>query len=286
MSKWIESAIENDFAEQTEKPGRLTLVSQLPRSNPEEVEDETSGTNSHLISSFWRRVLFAAWLAALLGIIFEGILLAVVSGMGESRSAKSAIAGIVQNVSWSTIVCVGLAIGTTASKLRAPLMGLLGLFSAPLAFVVARSAHQSAVQALSLASAAAGGPSPMVLALVKGVEYLVLGTILGWISRRPTVRAGAYMATGLIVGTIFGSTILAITYHAMSQTIRTTQLVSMGINELLFPFGCSLVLFTAGMMSKGAEAMPAATRKTSRRVQIGGPMLTKGKRERSAVTIG
>jgi hypothetical protein len=38
MSKWIESAIENDFEQQTEKPGpRLTLVSQLSRSDAEEV---------------------------------------------------------------------------------------------------------------------------------------------------------------------------------------------------------------------------------------------------------
>jgi hypothetical protein len=289
MSKSTEKTIENDFADQAAKPlPGLELPGPLFRTNAKELTDSTPPTIGQPISILWRRIMFATWLAVLLGIVIEGILLGVLSGLGQVRSERLVIAGMIQKVSWSTIVCVGLAIGTTASKLRVPLMGIAGLFSAPLAFIVAKSLHQSAAQALSLAAAAAGGPSPVVLALIKGLEYLVLGTILGWVSKRRRVRAIAYMLTGLAVGIVFGSAILAITYHAASQPIHAPQLISMGINELLFPFGCSLVLFTAGVVVKGSTAIPVGQSPT-RSGSINGPILRGAKGEKSgkaAATIG
>jgi hypothetical protein len=284
----MSKSITNDFAEQAGRPvPRLELAGQLSVST-EELQDSTTTASDQPISILRRRILFATWLAVLLGIVIEGILLAVLTGLGQIRSERYVLAGMVQKVSWSTIVCVGLAIGTTASKLRAPLMGLAGLFSAPLAFIVAKSLHQSAAQALSLSAAAAGGPSPLLLALIKGLEYLVLGTILGWISKRQKVKAVTYMLIGLAVGMFFGSGILAITYHAAAQPIHTPQLISMGINELLFPFGCSLVLFTAGVVGKAGTASPAGHSST-RSGSISGPIISGAKGEKSgkaAATIG
>jgi len=43
-------------------------------------------------------------------------------------------ADLVKNVSWSVFVCVGLAVGTAVTQSRVPVMGFLGLISAPLAF--------------------------------------------------------------------------------------------------------------------------------------------------------
>jgi hypothetical protein len=51
------------------------------------------------------------------------------------------------------------------------------------------------------------------------------------------------------VGLVFGGTILAVTLGSAPQT-STANLVSQGINEILFPVGCSLVLFSAALGKK------------------------------------
>ena len=79
----------------------------------------------------------------------------------------------------------------------------------------------------------------------------MLGTILGWISKRQKVKAShIHKRIGLAVGMFFGSGIPAITHHAAAQNrIHTPQLISMGINELLFPSAAPLVLNTTAVSS-------------------------------------
>ena len=93
-----------------------------------------------------------AWLAILLGLAMEGLLL-LGTGLGDLLGVKPIVAGLVKNVSWSVFVCVGLAVGTTLSKIRLPAMGLLGFLAAPLAFEVSRVLHKGTLEAL----AASGG---------------------------------------------------------------------------------------------------------------------------------
>lgn len=71
----------------------------------------------------------AAWLAILLGLGFEVVLLAI-SVYGGSGTGTF-VADLVKSVSWSVFVCVGLAVGTAIAKARVPLMGVLGLLAAP-----------------------------------------------------------------------------------------------------------------------------------------------------------
>jgi hypothetical protein len=56
------------------------------------------------------------------------------------------------------------------------------------------------------------------------------------------------LATGLLVGLVFGGTIVGITYQMSPEPLATGALVSRGANEILFPVGCSLVLFAATAM--------------------------------------
>src|SRR3712207_5279392 len=91
--------------------------------------------------------LRAAWLAILLGFAMEALLLLVTAGFGIFPGLKPVVAALISQVSWSTLVCAGLALGTAVSKARAPVMGLLGLLAAPLALGVSRSLHQGAVKA-------------------------------------------------------------------------------------------------------------------------------------------
>jgi hypothetical protein len=52
------------------------------------------------------------------------------------------------------------------------------------------------------------------------------------------------MAVGLAVGSIFGGTVIAL-LAASGSEVSATSLVPRGVTEVLFPVGCSLVLFSA-----------------------------------------
>src|SRR5207245_9110588 len=95
----------------------------------------------------WRALLQVGWLAVLLGLVMEVILVALAAGFGTLKGANPILADLVQKVSWSVVVCVGLAVGTTAQKARGSLMGLAVLLAAPLPFIAAPSLHDGALQA-------------------------------------------------------------------------------------------------------------------------------------------
>ena len=72
----------------------------------------------------------------------------------------------------------------------------------------------------------------------------MLGLALGWVSQRPWGGAVAHMAVGFVVGTVFGGTVIAL-LAASGPEVSATILLSRGVTEVLFPVGCSLVLFSA-----------------------------------------
>ena len=72
----------------------------------------------------WRALLHVGWLAVLLGLVMEVILVVLAAGFGTLKGANPILADLVQKVSWSVVVCVGLAFGTTAKKARGPRWGL------------------------------------------------------------------------------------------------------------------------------------------------------------------
>lgn len=182
--------------------------------------------------------------------MMEALLLLLAAGFGKVPGLKPIVADLVQKVSWSVFVCVGLAVGIAAAKLRAPLMGFLGLLAAPLAFNTARFFHKSASAALAITGPASGDLSPFLIALLKGVEYGCLGVAVGWVGRRPWGGGAAHVAVGLGVGVVFGGTILALMSQATQKPLSTVDLLSRGVNEVLFPVGCSLVLFAAETLGK------------------------------------
>ena len=199
-------------------------------------------------------LLRVAWLAVALGLAMEALLLLLASGFGEVLGLKSLVADLVRNVTWAAFVCVGLAVGTTLSKIRVPAMGFFGFLAAPLAFEVSRSVHKRILEALDLSGAEATAASPVLLALIKGVEYGCLGLLIGWIGGRAWGGVLAHALAGLAVGIVFGGAILALTLGAVPVPVPVADLVSRGLNELLFPVGCALVLFSAGALG---DRMPS-----------------------------
>jgi hypothetical protein len=194
--------------------------------------------------SYARTVLTAAWLAVLLGFAVELFILLVAASSGTFYGLKPIVADVVRKVSWSTIVCVGLAFAAIASSFRSQLMGLAGLLSAPAAFMIANALHKATAQAISITLISRGGPSPLLLALIKGVEYACLGALLGWVSSRFGRGAPVYILIGLATAVVFGGAILVLTYSANPDT-SLTALIPLGANELIHPVGCSLVLLAA-----------------------------------------
>ena len=131
------------------------------------------------------RSLRVAWLAILLGMAMEAILLLLSAGLGDLLGLGSIVADLAQNVSWSVLVCLGLSVGTAVRSARVPVMGILGFLAAPAAFEISRVVHKGAIQALAISGSAGDDLSPFLLALIKGLEYGCLGLALGWVSQRP-----------------------------------------------------------------------------------------------------
>jgi hypothetical protein len=173
--------------------------------------------------------LRVAWLAILLGLAMEGLLL-LGTGFGDLLGLKPIVAGLVKNVSWSVFVCVGLALGTTLSKIRVPAMGLLGFFAAPLALEVPRVLHKGTLEALAASGGGGDELSPLMVAFIKGLEYGCVGMVVGWLGRRPWGGAVAHMAAGLMVGLVFGGLILLLLLGSSPQP-PAADLWSQGMNE-------------------------------------------------------
>ena len=187
----------------------------------------------------WRALLRVGWMAVLLGLTMEAILVTLAAGFGSLNGTK---------VSWSLVVCVGLAVGATAEKARGPALGLSGLIAAPLGFMVARSLHKGAMHALGLAGSARPGLALVLIAAVKAVQYGSFGLTLDWIAKKPWGGLAAHLATGLAVGIIFGGGLLVLQIQAAAQLPQLPALISGAANEFLFPVGCALVIYVSKVM--------------------------------------
>ena len=218
-----------------------------------ESDSKDGATTPENASSLGATLLRVAWLAILLGLMIEVLLLVLGGALGDVLGVRPLVADLVRSITWSVFVCVGLAVGTAVAKARVPLMGTLGLLSAPLAFEASRVMHKGTLEALAATGEiASGGSSILLVALVKGLEYGCLGLAIGWVGTRPWGGAAAHAATGLAIGLVFGSSILGIALVSAPEPLATADLVSRGVNEILFPVGCSLVLFTATALGKRA----------------------------------
>ena len=195
-------------------------------------------------------ILKVCWLSVLLGLGMELLLLGVAAGFGKMPVLKPVLADLVQKISWSSFVCVGVSLGLAASRSRPAVMGLAGLAAAPMAFHVARVLHKSTTQALAIAGPAVLPPAPLVLAAIKAVQYGVFGWMLGRLSRRDTAGLGAYVGAGAAVGAVFSALITGMTVTQSSAPGPPAGLISRGVNELIFPIGCALVLFGAQRLGR------------------------------------
>jgi hypothetical protein len=220
-----------------------------------QLDTEAASANSSGGSGLGSVLLRVAWLAILLGIGIEILLLLVAAGFGVLPGLERVIADLAGKVTWSTLVCAGLALGAAVSRARAPLMGISGLFAAPFAFHFSRAVQQGVDKTLEeVAAGVSVSSQPLILlALLKAVEYGCLGVTLGLVGGRPWGGALAHAAVGLAVGIIFGGAIVGFTYWTAPEPLAAAEIFSRSITEILFPVGCSLVLYTATALGKRIE---------------------------------
>src|SRR3712207_598703 len=200
-------------------------------------------------SNLGATLLRVAWLAIALGLLMEVILLVLGGVLGEVFGLRPLVADLVRNITWSVFVCVGLAIGTAVAKARVPVMGALGLLSAPLAFEASRVFHKGTLEALAVSGGGGDEISPLLVAVIKGLEYGCLGLGVGWVSQRRWGGAAAHAAVGLLVGLLFGATEIALAPGTIAQQ-PAASLLPEAINGVLFPVGCSLVLYSAKVLGE------------------------------------
>lgn len=208
-------------------------------------KETTLATTSASSSDFTATLLRVAWLAILLGLAIQLLLLIVGFVFDTVPGIKPLIADIVNRVSWSFIVCIGLATGTAAARSRPAAMGLAGLLAAPLAFLIARSLHKAVAQALDIGPVPEGSSSALVFAGIKAIEYGWLGMLLGRIGQRLNAGVASYGGAGLATGAIFGGWVLALLYP-----LALPVMIARGVNEVLFPVGCALVIHAADAIGK------------------------------------
>jgi hypothetical protein len=94
------------------------------------------GASAAVSSNLGATLLRVAWLAILLGMAMEGILLVLSAGLGDLLGLGSIVAELARNVSWSVLVCLGLSVGKAVQSARVQVMGLLGFLVAPAAFEI------------------------------------------------------------------------------------------------------------------------------------------------------
>jgi Family of unknown function (DUF5317) len=193
-------------------------------------------------------LLRVAWLAILLGLLLQLALLLAAAGLGIFAGLRPLAAETARSVGWSVLVCTGIAVGRVAAKGRPPLMGIAGLLAAPLALTVANTIQKGIAAALNIPQAT--GTAPLWVLVLKAAEYGCLAAALGWIGRRAWAGAPAYAAAGLLAGIVFGGAALTVVAQLAPTPLSPATLMVKGVNELVFPVGCALVIFAAEILGK------------------------------------
>jgi Family of unknown function (DUF5317) len=207
----------------------------------------------------WAKLLRVAWLAILLGLLLQLALLLVAAGFGTVAGPQPLLVEASKTVTWSLLVCVGVALGRVAAKGRVPLEGATGLLAAPLALTAANTLQKGVAEALNVTGATVG-PAPLWVLAIKAAEYACLGLALGWIGRRAWGSALGHAGAGLVTGIVFGGAFLTIIVQSAPTPLSTPSLLARGVNELLFPIGCALVVFVAEVLGRHAAPAPADDR--------------------------
>jgi hypothetical protein len=191
-------------------------------------------------------------LSLLLVAVLEALLVLSAAASGELEGPEPFLVDLAQKVPWGVGVCTGLWLGLELGHGRALVAAAAGLVAAPIASLLLRAVAEGA-HALTFAEEPAG-PAPLAVAAIKGVEYACLGLLVGWLGGRSWARVPHHAAAGMVVALPFGLALLALSAASSELPLDTGRMLAWGVNELLFPIGCALILLSAAQAERRALA--------------------------------
>lgn len=211
---------------------RFPMSSPVPPASPEE---------RAAIALRW--IGTVALLSVILGFVVQSVIL-VIKLAGPAPGA-GLVVDVASGVTWSVLVCTGLAIGLSITKRRPLLTGALAFCLAPVALAAAKASQKVLTGWLGVAEKDA------VLALgtismLRAAEYALLGWLLARLVIRGQDSPLPYLAVGCVAGLTFGGAITGLTWWVArdaGEPLRPAELAATVINEMVFPVGCALVIF-------------------------------------------
>ena len=220
------------------------------------ISEETHNAVSRAAIDHGLRVLFAAcWFAILLGLGLQILILIAKHAAGANVPGAQLLIDMIGGVTWSLIVCGGVAVGTVAARSVSETMGWLGLICAPLAFAAAKGVQRGTAW-INGQPMEKFGALVIQTGLVKTIEYAALGYLLGRIIRTPASTARNHAMIGLLFGLAFGWLLLALNLaHAGATPIPPPKAIGLMLNEFVFPLGCSMVIYYVALLSDRGSAM-------------------------------
>ncbi|CCV16136.1 hypothetical protein [Mesorhizobium sp. STM 4661] len=217
---------------------------------------------SHSARLALRRVVMVAWLGIALGFAMEALILTVRFAAGSHPATTQVLIELAQGVTWSFFVCAGVSLGTAIAKVRASIGGLIGAIAAPLAMGIAKGTQKVMVSALD-ASAKPVILSLPTLGVLRAIEYGLLGWILASLASKEKPRPQQFMLAGALIGAVFGGGITVLTIEtalAKDVALALPQAITTAVNEIVFPIGCSLVVYIALQVSRNMKFISAGAR--------------------------
>lgn len=197
-----------------------------------------------------RKLALVALLSIALGFAVQAVILLLI--LSEASLGAGAVVGVAQGVTWSFLVCSGVSIATSLSKGRPMLAGVLAFLVAPLALAAAKAAQKVMTGWLGAAEKQAV-LSLGTISVLRAVEYGLLGWLLGRLVTAGRTGFWTYGGVGALVGIVFGGAITALTWQvAMTdgRPLSTVQLATTGFNEIVFPFGCAVVIYVGQIVGR------------------------------------
>lgn len=205
---------------------------------------------------FYKALFTGVWMAIILGLLVQAAVFAAKVGAGGNVPGAQLFVDVASGVTWAVVVCGGVAIGTAASRNVSPTMGLLGLAFAPLAFAAAKAMQRGMGGFVGLPPEALT-PLLFQTGAVKAVEYALLGFILGRIIRTPKSTLTNHTLIGLGFGVVFASVLVWLLFYnaAPGSAVPAPRVAGTAANELIFPMGCSMVLYWVSQLATRGATM-------------------------------
>lgn len=208
-----------------------------------------------------KRIVTIAWLSILLGLVMQLLLLFAKVSFDEPPESMKLVLDVVNGVTWAFFVCAGIGLGTAASKGNAIIGGLIGLVAAPVAMGLAKAAQKSMASIMKASDAPALVPLT-TLGVFRAIEYGFLGWALAYMVAKEERRASRFLIAGGVTGGVFGGGITLLTPQLASQRgiiLSAAQIAAIGLNEIVFPAGCAMVVYVALVVGQHLKLLTSGT---------------------------